>query len=434
MRICVIGTGYVGLVTGTCFADFGITVTCVDNVKAKIDALNNGKIPIYEPGLEELVSKNVREGRLSFTTDLATSIRAATIVFIAVGTPPKDDGGTDLRYIEEVARTIAENLNGYKVIVTKSTVPVGTGKLIEKIINDMKAEDHNFDIVSNPEFLREGSAIEDFMRPDRVVIGGTSQKAIDLVKELYSPLYLIETPFVTTDVETSELIKYASNAFLATKITYINEMANICEKVGANIHMVAKGMGLDKRIGSKFLHPGPGYGGSCFPKDTLSLASIGAEHGSRFKIVETVIEVNEARIEYMVEKIKGAFDSSVDGLTIGVLGLAFKPKTDDIRESPAIKIVLRLLEEGVHINAFDPEGMDNARGVLEGVSFCEDPYGAAEGASALLILTEWNQFRKLDLDRIKEALKEPVIIDLRNVYKPAKMAELGFRYLSVGRE
>jgi UDPglucose 6-dehydrogenase len=433
MRISVIGTGYVGLVTGTCFADFGVTVTCVDVDEKKIDALNNGKIPIYEPGLEELVTRNAHEGRLTFTTDLATSIKDSTIVFIAVGTPPKEDGGTDLRYIEEVANTIAENLNGYKVIVTKSTVPVGTGKLIEKIINEAQPGEHNFDIVSNPEFLREGSAIEDFMRPDRVVIGGTSQKAIDMVKELYSPLYLIETPFVTTDVETSELIKYASNAFLATKITYINEMANICEKVGANIHMVAKGMGLDKRIGSKFLHPGPGYGGSCFPKDTLSLANIGKENGSRFKIVETVIEVNEARTEQMVDKIHGALGADLKGLTLGVLGLAFKPKTDDIRESPAMKIVERLAADGATINAYDPEAIANARGELTGVTFCEDSYEAAKDADALLILTEWNQFRKLDLERIKELLKEPVIIDLRNVYKPGKMADRGFKYFSVGR-
>ncbi|MBE9531512.1 MAG: UDP-glucose/GDP-mannose dehydrogenase family protein [Proteobacteria bacterium] len=433
MRICVIGTGYVGLVTGTCFADFGVDVTCVDNDKAKIDALNNGKIPIYEPGLEELVSANEAEGRLKFTTDLNESIRNAEIIFIAVGTPPNDDGTTDLSYVEEVAKGIAENLNGYKVIVTKSTVPVGTGKLIKKIIDEKQADGHDFDIVSNPEFLREGSAIEDFMRPDRVVIGGTSQKAIEMVKELYSPLYIMETPFVTTDVETSELIKYASNAFLATKITFINEMANICEKVGADIHKVAKGMGLDKRIGSKFLHAGPGYGGSCFPKDTLSLASIGAEYGSRFRIVEAVIDVNESRIGDMVKKIKGAV-GELEGKEIGVLGLAFKPKTDDIRDSPALKIVLKLIEQGARIRVYDPEGMENAKSELpSGVSFCADSYEAIDGADALLILTEWNQFRKLDFDRVKELLKSPVVIDLRNIYKHKQMAAMGFDYTSVGR-
>ena len=434
MNICVIGTGYVGLVTGTCFADFGVSVTCVDKDASKIRMLEAGEIPIYEPGLKELVEKNVKEGRLSFTTDLSEAIRKSLVVFIAVGTPPKEDGSADMVYVEEVARTIAANLNGYKVIVTKSTVPVGTGKLIEKIIMGAQPEGHKFDVASNPEFLREGSAIEDFMRPNRVVIGARSEQAVAIMKDLYSPLYLIETPFVIADIETAELIKYASNAFLATKISFINEMANICEKVGADIHMVARGMGLDHRIGSKFLHPGPGYGGSCFPKDTSAITKIAKEHGYTFRIVETVIEVNRLQRARMMDKIK-AIVGEPKGLTLGVLGLTFKPNTDDIRDSPAIDIVDMLVKEGASIRAYDPAGMEHAKKVLpSAVKFCHDPYEAAKSADALVILTEWNQFRKLDIARIKQLLKSPKLIDLRNVYDPASMKRMGFEYVSVGRE
>ncbi|GMR05219.1 MAG: nucleotide sugar dehydrogenase [Thermodesulfobacteriota bacterium] len=432
MNICVIGTGYVGLVTGTCFADFGVHVSCVDKDASKIDMLKQGEIPIFEPGLKELVGKNYAEKRLNFTTDLAEAIKGSLVIFIAVGTPPKEDGSADLRYIEEVARAIAANLNGYKVIVTKSTVPVGTGRLIEGIIANEQVGDHKFDVASNPEFLREGSALEDFMRPNRVVIGARSPQAVAILKDLYSPLYLLETPFVVTNIETAELIKYASNAFLATKITFINEVANLCEKVGADVSMVARGMGLDKRIGSKFLHPGPGYGGSCFPKDTTAITSIAREHGYSFKIVETVVEVNKRQRGLMIDKIKtlvGGFESK----TIGVLGLAFKPNTDDIRESPAMDIVKVMLEAGARVKAYDPAGMDNAREVLPEVEYCNDTYEAADGSDALVILTEWNQFRKLDLTRMKGLLTSPKVVDLRNIYDPVMMRSLGFEYVSVGR-
>ena len=433
MNICVIGTGYVGLVTGTCFADFGVNVSCVDKDVEKINMLKRGEIPIYEPGLKELVEKNALEKRLTFTTDLSEAIKKSLVIFIAVGTPPKGDGSADLSYIEEVARTIARNLNGYKVIVTKSTVPVGTGKLIESIIEKEQGGDHKFDVVSNPEFLREGSAVEDFMRPNRVVLGARSEQAIAIMKDLYSPLYLIETPFVITDIETSELIKYASNAFLATKVSFINEVANICEKVGADVHMVAKGMGLDNRIGSKFLHAGPGYGGSCFPKDTMAITRIARSNGYVFKIVEAVVEVNEEQRDRMIEKIK-ALTGELGGKVIGLLGLAFKPNTDDIRESPAMDIAERLLDAGALIKVYDPASMENARKVLpESVTFCNDAYEVAEGSDALVILTEWNQFRKLDLGRVKNTLKSPKIIDLRNIYDPAAMQKMGFEYACVGR-
>ncbi len=432
MNICVIGTGYVGLVTGTCFADFGVNVSCVDKDVEKIQTLKRGEIPIYEPGLKELVDKNINEKRLNFTTDLSEAIKKSLVIFIAVGTPPKGDGSADLSYIEEVARTIAKNLNGYKVIVTKSTVPVGTGSLIEGIISKEQGGNHKFDVASNPEFLREGSALEDFMRPNRVVIGARSPQAVAILKDLYSPLYLIETPFVVTDIETAELIKYASNAFLATKISFINEMANICERVGADIHMVARGMGLDHRIGSKFLHPGPGYGGSCFPKDTMAITKIARANGYTFKIVEAVIEVNDRQRELMIGKIKG-LTGSLKGKQIGVLGLAFKPNTDDIRESPAIDIVEKLMAEGAEVKAYDPAGMENAKKVMPGIKYCSDTYEVAEGSDALVILTEWNQFRKLDLARIKKLLKSPKVIDLRNIYEPEAMAKLGFEYASVGR-
>ncbi len=434
MNICVIGTGYVGLVTGTCFADFGVHVSCVDKDAGKIEKLKQGIIPIYEPGLQEIVTKNIKEGRLSFTTNLSDSIKNSLVIFIAVGTPPKADGSADLSYIEEVARTIAKNLNGYKVIVTKSTVPVGTGKLIEKIITDERGEDHEFDVASNPEFLREGSAVEDFMRPNRVVLGARSEQAKAILKDLYAPLYLIETPFVITDIETAELIKYASNAFLATKISFINECANICERVGADIHMVAKGMGLDQRIGPKFLHPGPGYGGSCFPKDTSAITKIARNAGYTFRIVETVIEVNERQRELMMEKIRTLVGGDLSGKTLGVLGLTFKPNTDDIRESPAIDIVKLLIEAGALIRAYDPAGMEHAKNEMPyDLTYCDDAYEVAEGAEALLILTEWNQFRNLDLARLKEQLKSPKLADLRNIYDPERVRKAGFEYVSVGR-
>ncbi len=434
MRICVIGTGYVGLVTGTCFADFGVNVTCVDKDAEKIEMLKRGEIPIFEPGLAELVSKNIREERLSFTTDLETAIKESLVVFIAVGTPPKDDGGADLSYVKDVARSIAENLNGYKVIVTKSTVPVGTGRLIEEIVGSVQDE-HSFDVASNPEFLREGSAIEDFMKPNRVVLGARSERAIEILKDLYSPLYLIETPVLITNVETAELVKYASNAFLATKISFINEVASICERVGADVHMVSKGMGLDNRIGPKFLHPGPGYGGSCFPKDTLAITKIAKNNDFTFKIVEAAVEVNERQTQIMLEKIKRALGGDLKGVKISTLGLTFKPNTDDIRESPAIRIVEGLVKEGAVVSVFDPAGMEHSRELLAGsVSYCEDSYEGADGASALIILTEWNQFRKLDLERIKGLLKEPRIIDLRNVYEGDALRAEGFQYVSVGRE
>lgn len=433
MNICIVGTGYVGLVTGTCFAEFGVSVTCVDKDKDKIELLRKGRSPIYEPGLEELINKNTKEGRLSFSTDLAEVVKKSLVILIAVGTPPKKDGSADLKYVEEVAKTIADNMNGYKVIVTKSTVPVGTGKLIEDIIKKKQDSSRQFDVVSNPEFLREGSAIEDFMRPNRVVIGAKSQQAIAILKDLYSPLYLIETPFIITDIATAELIKYASNAFLAVKISFINEIANICERVGADVHMVAKGMGLDNRIGSKFLHPGPGFGGSCFPKDTMAITNIAKQHGYNFEIVEAVLNVNTRQRERMVEKIRFMLNQ-LNGRTIGVLGLSFKPNTDDIRESPAVDIVHKLMEEGAGIRVYDPAAMEEAKKVLgEKITCCKDAYDAASGCDALVILTEWNQFRKLDMEKIKRLLKTPVLIDLRNVYNPQAMRDMGFQYTSVGR-
>ncbi len=434
MNIAIIGTGYVGLVTGACFADFGVNVICVDKDGSKIERLKRAEIPIYEPGLKELVEKNLREGRLSFTTEIEDAIRRSLVIMIAVGTPPRGDGSTDLSYVEEVARTIAKNLNGYKVIVTKSTVPVGTGSLIERIIKEECPENHRFDVASNPEFLREGSAVEDFMRPDRVVIGAKTEEAKAILKDLYSPLYLIETPFVITDIETAELIKYASNAFLAVKISFINEIANLCERVGADVHVVAKAMGLDKRIGPKFLHPGPGFGGSCLPKDTMGLMDMAKKQGYNFRLMSAVIEINQEQRLRMRDKIKHMLGGTLKGKTIAVLGLTFKPNTDDIRESPAIDIIKLLLEEGAGIKCYDPAGMPNARAVLgNSVTYCQDAYHTAEGADCLVIATEWNQFRNLNMERIKQLLKEPVLVDLRNVYNPQRMQKMGFRYSSVGR-
>ena len=434
MQICVVGTGYVGLVTGACLADFGMKVTCVDKDATKIDMLLNGRIPIYEPGLEALVEKNAAAGRLQFTTELAPAVRSALVVFIAVGTPPKSDGSADLSYVIQVAEAIAENLDGYKVVVTKSTVPIGTGQLIEDIITERTGGSHPFSVVSNPEFLREGSAIEDFMRPDRVVIGARDAQAIAIMKDIYSPLFLIETPFVITNVESSEMIKYASNAFLATKITFINEVAELCEELGADVHHVAKGMGLDNRIGSKFLHPGPGYGGSCFPKDTQALVDIAREAGRPFEIVETTVRVNDRIKRRSVEKVRAALGGQLEGRTVGILGLSFKPETDDMRDSPSIPLVTELVEGGATVRAFDPVAMDNAREVLpEAVVFCADAYDAATDTDAVVIVTEWNQFRSLDLDRMQQLMRGDVIVDLRNVYDPARMIARGFRYDSMGR-
>jgi UDPglucose 6-dehydrogenase len=430
--IAVIGTGYVGLVTGAGLADFGNDVICADVDARKIEALKNGVIPIYEPGLDNLVSKNVGEGRLRFTTDLGDAIRSARAIFIAVGTPPKPDGSADLRHVEAVARSIAEHMNGPKVVITKSTVPIGTGKMIEGII-EAHGSGHKASIVSNPEFLREGSAIEDFMKPDRIVIGVSDSEAAELMREIYSPLHSLEIPFVVTNVESSELIKYAANGFLATKITFINEIAVVCEKVGANVHDVAIGMGLDSRIGPKFLQAGPGFGGSCFPKDTAAMADISRRNGYDFQIMDAVLRVNDAVKSRMIDKIVKAMGGDVTGKIIAMLGLAFKPETDDMRDSPTIPIIKGLQQQGASIRAYDPQGMENAKSIFDDVTYCEDAYTTAEGADALVLATEWNEFRALNFERIRKALREPILIDLRNVYDPHRMAALGFTYTSVGR-
>lgn len=439
MHIGIIGTGYVGLVTGACFAEFGISVTCVDKDEKKIKSLKKGLIPFYEPGLDELVQRNIKQGRLRFTTRIKEAVESSLVIFIAVGTPPRGDGSADLKYVEEVAREIARHIDGYKVIATKSTVPVGTGEKLREIISsEIRRGERNlkeqidFDIVSNPEFLREGAAIEDFMRPNRVVIGTKSQQAIAIMKDIYKPLYLIETPFVITNIETAELIKYASNSFLATKISFINEVANLCEKVGADVHMVAKGIGLDHRIGSKFLHPGPGFGGSCFPKDIKALLSIAEKYGVEMNVVRATLGTNERQREIMVDKIKNEL-KGLKGKTVAILGLSFKPNTDDLRDAPSIFIIKRLLEEGAKIKAYDPVAMDGARAILPEIKYCKDLYDAAEGADALVIITEWNQFRNIELDRIKKILRQPYFFDLRNIYEPEKMKKLGFKYICAGR-
>ncbi len=433
MHIAVIGTGYVGLVTGTCFAEFGVNVTCVDNDETKIENLKKGIVPIYEPGLDAMIARNVKAERLNFTTNIAEAVRTALVVFIAVGTPPKEDGSADLQYVEQVAKEIARTMDGYKVIVTKSTVPIGTGAWINKIVKEHQTQPIPFDVVSNPEFLREGAAIEDFMRPNRVVIGASTSQAIAVMKDLYGPLYLIETPFVITNVESSEMIKYASNAFLATKISFINEIANLCERVGADVHHVAKGMGLDRRIGPKFLHPGPGYGGSCFPKDTQALAEIARAHGMEFQIVDTVVKVNKEQREHCLQKIIKMLDGNVAGKTVGILGVSFKPETDDIREAPALDIVQQLLDLGGAVRAFDPVALENFAKLFPQVTYCADPYQVAEGSDVLVLMTEWNQFRQLELDRIKSLLRSPKIVDLRNIYEPERMRHAGFQYVGVGR-
>lgn len=432
-KITVIGTGYVGLVTGTCLADFGLEVSCIDIDEKKIKKLRNGIIPIYEPGLDVLVRKNSEQGRLKFSTDIKSGVEDSEVIFIAVGTPPQEDGSADLQHVEAVAGDIGRYMNGYKVIVNKSTVPVGTGQRVKHIIQEMS--EHPFDVVSNPEFLREGAAVKDFMHPDRVVIGSESEKGTTIMKDVYRVLYLNEVPFVITNIETAELIKYASNAFLAMKISFINEMANLCEKVGANVTDLAVGMGKDGRIGAKFLHPGPGFGGSCFPKDTLALTKIGKIHNSPITLVEQTVQVNARQKLKMVDKIREGM-GDVAGKTIAVLGLAFKPETDDMRDAPAITIITELDKMGARIRAYDPKAMEEAQWRLahvNNIEFCKNEYDAATDADALVIVTEWNQFRNLDLVRMKNLLRKPCFFDLRNIYKPYMVMNLGFEYFSVGR-
>jgi UDPglucose 6-dehydrogenase len=420
-------------VTGACFAEFGVQVACVDNVAAKIAALQEGDLPMHEPGLHELVTRNLREGRLTFTTDVAKAIEQALVIFIAVGTPSGTNGATDLRYIDEVAEAIGRHMRDYKVIATKSTVPVGTAVRIKERVRAAQTEPVAFSVVSNPEFLREGAAIEDFMRPNRVVIGAEDPHALAIMRELYSPLYLIETPFVFTDIVTAEMIKYAANSFLAMKISFINEMANVCDAVGADVHDVARALGLDQRIGRKFLHPGPGFGGSCFPKDVKSLVHFAHEAGVDLELMPAVDRVNTRQPKRMIEKIVRMLDGDVAGKTIGVLGLSFKPNTDDIREAPALMIITALQERGAKIRAYDPVAMPAAQQVLRDVEYCADAYATCAGSEALVLVTEWNQFRALDLERVRSLLREPVIVDLRNVYEPDTMKRLGFRYAAVGR-
>lgn len=432
MHITVIGTGYVGLVTGACFAEFGVEVTCVDVDKNKIENLKKGIIPIYEPGLDNIVEKNSKAGRLHFTTDIKSAVEQALVVFLAVGTPPKADGSPDMSFYQQAAKDIAEAMNGYKVLVTKSTVPVGTGKWLREFVSEQQKIKTNFGVASNPEFLREGAAIDDFMRPDRVVIGSNEEDAIAIMKDLYRPLYLIETPIVITSLEAAELIKYAANAFLATKITFINEIANLCDAIGCDVHDVARGMGMDNRIGRKFLHPGPGYGGSCFPKDTRALTTVADQFGVETLIVDAVVEANERQRQAMIPKIEKLVGDFKDK-QIGVLGLSFKPETDDMREAPAIDIIRAMQERGARVKAFDPVAMEEAKHSLPDVEFANDEYEVIEGADALVIITEWNQFRALDMEKVKSLLKSPKIADLRNIYEPEDMRELGFEYIGVGR-
>jgi UDPglucose 6-dehydrogenase len=433
MRIAMIGTGYVGLVSGACFSEFGIDVVCVDMDAEKIARLDDGIMPIYEPGLEALVASNVSSGRLSFTTDLAAAVSSSDAVFIAVGTPSRrGDGHADLSYVHGAAAQIAEALDGYTVVVTKSTVPVGTGNDVERIIRETRP-DAKYDVVSNPEFLREGSAIEDFMRPDRVVIGTDSEDAKVLMRALYRPLSLIETPILFTNRETAELIKYATNAFLATKISFINELADLCEEVGADVRDVSRGMGSDGRIGSKFLHPGPGYGGSCFPKDTLALVRTAQEAGAPIRIVEAVVDINTERKKSMAKRVLTACGGSVEGKSIAVLGLTFKPNTDDMRESPSLDIVPALQAAGADVRAFDPAGMEEAKKLLDHVTWCDDAYDALNGTDAVVIVTEWNEFRSLDFGRMKETMKSPILVDLRNIYDAEHVVSSGIAYSCVGR-
>jgi len=440
VNVTIVGTGYVGLVTGVCFAEFGMHVTCVDIDEERISKLARGETPIHEPQLGEMLQRNLQQGRIHFSTNIESAIKQSLVIFIAVGTPSRENGAADLTYVDEVARTVARNLDGYKVVVTKSTVPVGTGRRIHQIIRDENGNGSEgvFDVASNPEFLREGSAIEDFLRPNRVIIGANSPQAIAILQDLYRPLYLIETPIVVTTIEAAELIKYASNSFLATKISFINELANLCDAMKVDVHVVAKGMGLDQRIGPKFLHPGPGFGGSCFPKDTRALAQIAREHGCQTRLVDAVVEVNAQQKLRMVDKIVGALGVSpnpgcLEGITLGVLGLAFKPNTSDVRESPALEIIRELLQRGARVQTYDPEAMEEARRILPEVDYCPDAYSTAEGADLLVLATEWNQFRNLDLERIKESMRRPILVDLRNVYEPERVRMLGFEYWGVGR-
>ncbi len=432
MHIAVIGTGYVGLVTGACFAEFGVNVTCVDVDAGKIARISAGEMPIYEPGLDKLVAKNVQAGRLHFTTDLQSSIEQALVIFLAVGTPPKEDGSADLSFIEAATRSVAQHMNGYKVLVTKSTVPVGTGERLRRIISEHQTQKFNFGIVSNPEFLREGAAIDDFMRPDRVVIGSSDEEAIAIMRDLYRPLYLIETPVVITSLEAAELTKYAANAFLATKISFINEIADLCDKIGCDVHDVARAMGMDNRIGRKFLHPGPGFGGSCFPKDTSALVSVAREYGADTLIVSAVIEVNRRQRAAMVPKIEKLVGDLKDKV-IAVLGLSFKPETDDMRDAPSVDIINLLVERGAKVRAYDPVAIMQAEKHLPDIEYAVDEYAAVTGADALVFMTEWNQFRALNMVRVRELMRAPNIADLRNIYEPAAMRELGFEYVGVGR-
>jgi len=433
MRVAMIGTGYVGLVSGACFADFGHEVTCVDRDKGKIAALERGEMPIYEPGLAELVAANVRAGRLTFGTELGPAVKAADAVFIAVGTPSRrGDGHADLTYVFDAAREIARAVDGFTVIITKSTVPVGTGDEAERIIRETRA-DADVAVVSNPEFLREGAAIRDFKHPDRIVVGIEDKRAREVMSELYRPLYLNHAPILFTDRRTAELIKYAANGFLAAKITFINEIADLAEKVGANVQEVARGIGLDNRIGSKFLHAGPGFGGSCFPKDSVALIKTGQDHEAPLRIMETVVAVNDARKRAMARKVAAALGGDMRGRTIAVLGLTFKPNTDDMREAPAIPLITALQDMGAKVRAYDPVGMEQAKAVIPNVAFCNSAYSCAEGASALVIVTEWEEFRALDLERLKSVMERAVLVDLRNIYPPEEVTRHGFIYESVGR-
>lgn len=434
MKICVVGSGYVGLVTGACLADFGMDVTGVDKDVSKVEALQRGEIPIFEPGLKTIVQRNSEAGRLRFTTDLGPSIEAAAAVFIAVGTPPREDGSADLSFIQDVARSIGRHLNGFKVVITKSTVPTGTGAMIENIVREESGGEQDFAVVSNPEFLREGSAIEDFLHPDRVVVGSRHQRAVDTMMKIYGPLKAADVPFVVTDVETAEMIKYASNGFLATKISFINEMAALCEAYGADVEVVARGMGLDDRIGPRFLAPGPGFGGSCFPKDTQAVSQLAQQKGMEFRIIDAVLEANEVTKRRMVDKVREAV-GDLEGKTLGILGLSFKPDTDDIRDSPSIPLLEGLVAGGATLRAFDPEAMPNFREAHPDlpIEYCANAYEAIDGADAAVIVTEWNQFRALEMGRLRSSLRKPVVVDLRNLYEPDQMAEHGFTYVSVGR-
>jgi len=432
MHIAVIGSGYVGLVTGACFAEFGVDVTCVDVDADKIAQLSRGQATIYEPGLDQLLQKNLQAGRLRFTTDLQSAVEPASVIFLAVGTPPKSDGSADLSFVDNAARGVAAHIHNYKVVAMKSTVPVGTGKRLTALIQNHLPEPVDFSVVSNPEFLREGAAIGDFMRPDRVVIGSNDERATELMRELYRPLYLIETPFVITSVEGAELTKYAANAFLATKISFINEIANLCEKVGCDVHQVARAVGMDRRIGSKFLHPGPGFGGSCFPKDTRALSVIARQYGSPATIVDAVIDVNDRQRKSMLPKIEKILGGLL-GKRVAVFGLSFKPETDDMRDAPSVDIIRGLLEAGASVVAYDPVAQAEAEKHLPKIEYADDEYAAATGADVLVFITEWNQFRALDMERIHKLMRKPNIADLRNIYEPADMRELGFNYVGVGR-